>query len=779
MSISNDPLRSSSSLSQPPISKPLTSQPLVSQTETQSKPISNPSAFKPSTNEVSTVPGQELQNKIEARLDKVSETELQEVSEVIPKPLAMTERRSVFSETPPTPPPLPGKAQEISREDFGQLLIRPNFGKLCKELDRSIFGKDKVLEKAQAKGKQIAEMTPPGSDLMLTLVGASDEKLRDMVTHGIALTKTRKYGPDTPYEGLSRKKQKMVDAIVAGLKSGLPQDLQQLQKVGGKGDVGQIQNRISLNEQIRNAKIKGPSEETLQALDNYVDSKGIDQIKAKLKQDSESLRTELVYEDLPIPDPAETSLDVLGKETLTGLLPVNDSLKARTLQALSEVPESQRSGLLWTLGMKPFNETCDEVAKQIHGKPLSELSESEAKAVTDLSKTLVVASLEKLGPGEGNSLVSSGSDGPTEITHNGKTYDRVRKLGEGGFGVAFLFKERGGDDEVVVKRFKQDGKNDENWFGAMQDEIRTHRYAMGPQGMGHDNVLGLRGIVSRPPKSENGEHFGEIFTLTEVAKGGEMRDVMKNIHKEMVDDRISKTVEDLLKRQLFAQTIEGMHYIQKDRQMLHLDLKPENLFMTENGTVKVGDFGLANIGHETQATTGTMVYLSPETTGGGKIDYHSDTWTLGIIGRELFTGTRALPEGDIIPKKDAGSFRPMILLHEFGSDENNRIYHSGQEEGVAPTQFEGSDGVERPLQNLGGFHQLINAMQHPDPKQRPTLDVVRQHEFVSDPILSSEPVQKLLGILCKPSKDLNEDQLKARHQEIVDLNQEIENLVKH
>lgn len=786
MSISNDPLRSSTTLSQLSGTRPQTQTTQTTSTKIESPPettppstgVSKPESFTPRTTEISTVPNQELQKKVENRVDQVSEVELQEVSQVIPKPQRMLQPGSVFS-APPEAPPLPEKAVALSKAVIGQDLIRPNFTKLCKELDRSIFGKDKVLHKAQERAKTMAELTPPGSDLMLTFANASDDQLREMVAHGIALTKPGKYNPENGYAGLSHNKQRMVDAIVAGIREGMPETLKSLHKVEERGTLEQVQTRVSLNDQIRNAPRKTYTEEDIQVLDQYVASKGIEQIRAKMQLDTEALRTEVTYRDLPIPDPSETSLDVLGPMALRNLMLTQNDLKAKTLEALDQVPETDRKGLLWTLSMKPFNETCDEVSQQLYAKPFSELSESESTAVKNLSQTLVVASLEKLGPGEGNSLVRSGQDGPQEITHNGKTYDQVRQLGEGGFGVAYLFKERGGDDEVVVKRFKQDKQSDESWFGAMQDEIRTHRYAMGPEGQGHDNVLGLRGIITRPPQGN--EHFGEIFTLTEVAKGGELRGVMKNMHKELQEGRISKTVHELLNRQLFAQTIEGMHYIQRDRQMLHLDLKPENLFMTEDGTVKVGDFGLANIGHETKATTGTMVYLSPEMVSGGdkKVDYHSDTWTLGIIGRELFTGTRALTEGDIVPKKDAPSFRPMILLNEFGSDTDNRIYHSSQEEGATPTKFEGHDGVERPLQNLGSFHQLINAMQHPDPKQRPSLDVVRQHEFVSDPILSAEPVQQLLGMMCQPVKGLNEEQLKARHTEMARLNTEIENLLKH
>ncbi|PKL75769.1 MAG: hypothetical protein CVV27_13685, partial [Candidatus Melainabacteria bacterium HGW-Melainabacteria-1] len=621
MSFSNHQIRSNPSLPQISTDKKLSAPKPSGRINTESTPsqtIARTNVESTSSKPLvsSPIPNPEQLQNLEKILDQTPETTLIQRSNAVPKPLAMTQRVSVFSEAPTQTPP--SETTSLSKEDFSQQLIRPNFAKLCKELDRTIFTKQKVLNKAQERGKLIAQMTPPGSDLMRTLAGASDQQLREMVSSGIALTKPNKYGPDTKFEGLSRNKQKMVNAIVSGIKQGLPEDIQKLRTVENRGDIGQVQMRMDLNSQIRNAKLKPPSQETLDALDKYVDSKGIDTIRAKLQHDSESLRTELSYQDLPVPDPAETSLDVLGNDKLKALLPINDSLKTRSLEALSQVPEEDRNGLLWTLAMNPFNKTCEDVSMRLFGQPLSDLGDQQTEQVKQLSQTLVIASLEKIGPGSGNSLLGTDKDGPTEITHNGKTYERQQKLGEGGFGIAFLFKERGGSDEVVVKRFKHAQSSDEAWFGAMQDEIRTHRYAMGKEGTGHDNVLNLKGIITRPPDTSKGEHFGEVFTVTDVAKGGELRGVMKNMHKQLQDGRISKTVSDLLNRQVFAQTIEGMHYIQKDRQMLHLDLKPENLFMTEDGTVKIGDFGLANIGHETKVSTGTMVYLSPEAVKSGK-----------------------------------------------------------------------------------------------------------------------------------------------------------------
>lgn len=120
------------------------------------------------------------------------------------------------------------------------------------------------------------------------------------------------------------------------------------------------------------------------------------------------------------------------------------------------------------------------------------------------------------------------------------------------------------------------------------------------------------------------------FLVMEFVPGINLRDAL-NDFGSLTPNRVLEILEPLTAG-LAAAHSAGI---------LHRDLKPENVFLANNGTVKLGDFGLAReISSHTQtgSVVGTAAYLSPELVLRGQADARSDIYSLGVMAFEMLTG---------------------------------------------------------------------------------------------------------------------------------------------
>jgi serine/threonine-protein kinase len=121
-----------------------------------------------------------------------------------------------------------------------------------------------------------------------------------------------------------------------------------------------------------------------------------------------------------------------------------------------------------------------------------------------------------------------------------------------------------------------------------------------------------------------------IFLVMEFVPGINLRDAL-NDFGALTADRALEILEPLTSG-LAAAHSAGI---------LHRDLKPENVFLSDSGSVKLGDFGLAReISSHTQtgSVVGTAAYLSPELVVRGQADARSDIYSLGVMAFEMLTG---------------------------------------------------------------------------------------------------------------------------------------------
>ena len=117
----------------------------------------------------------------------------------------------------------------------------------------------------------------------------------------------------------------------------------------------------------------------------------------------------------------------------------------------------------------------------------------------------------------------------------------------------------------------------------------------------------------------------------------------------------------------YAHTKDYTLYGKVYRGLIHRDIKPDNIFISKDGIVKLMDFGIARPSEVSLHTVGakimgTLVYLSPEQLNGATLDHRSDIFSLGTVLYEMITGKRAFPQKtltEIVQKKTRGIYVPL------------------------------------------------------------------------------------------------------------------------
>ena len=98
---------------------------------------------------------------------------------------------------------------------------------------------------------------------------------------------------------------------------------------------------------------------------------------------------------------------------------------------------------------------------------------------------------------------------------------------------------------------------------------------------------------------------------------------------------------------IFRECVNGLEYIHS-HSIVHRDIKPQNLYLTENGGVKIGDLGISiDFSSPTVPTdcVGTVQYMAPEVVRGENADFSADIWSLGCVLYELMWRRPLFAEG--------------------------------------------------------------------------------------------------------------------------------------
>ena len=195
-------------------------------------------------------------------------------------------------------------------------------------------------------------------------------------------------------------------------------------------------------------------------------------------------------------------------------------------------------------------------------------------------------------------------------------YKILKKLGEGGMGVVYLAEDLHLERKVAIKFLPH------HISAGIEDIERFKVEAKAAAALNHPNITTIYSI----------EESGDLsFIVMEYIDGVELSDKIKSA---------LFTVEGMIKCSVqIAEALEAAH----KKGIVHRDIKSQNIMMTEEGKVKIMDFGVAKMGKGSPvtkkgATIGTLGYIPPEQIRGVKADVRSDIFSFGVVMYEMLTG---------------------------------------------------------------------------------------------------------------------------------------------
>ena len=197
-------------------------------------------------------------------------------------------------------------------------------------------------------------------------------------------------------------------------------------------------------------------------------------------------------------------------------------------------------------------------------------------------------------------------------------YQIVETLGEGGMGAVYKAKDLELDRMVALKVIRPElAKNPAIIDRFKQELLLSHRVT-------HRNVIRIYDLS---------EGDGVKFITMEFIEGRDLRSLIREKKKYPPEEAV-----EIIQQVCLA--LEAAHNVE----VIHRDLKPQNIMQDSTGRILVMDFGLARtLGGDgltqTGAIVGTMEYMSPEQALGKDLDQRSDVFALGLILYEMLTGT--------------------------------------------------------------------------------------------------------------------------------------------
>lgn len=197
----------------------------------------------------------------------------------------------------------------------------------------------------------------------------------------------------------------------------------------------------------------------------------------------------------------------------------------------------------------------------------------------------------------------------------GERYEIISRIGSGGMADVYKAKDHKLNRMVAVKVLKPEFREDKTFIRKFRTE------AQAAAGLSHPNIVNVYDV---------GEDRGVYYIVMELVEGITLKDYIDRKGKLSVKEATSIAIQVSL-------GLEAAH----NRNIVHRDVKPQNIIISTDGKVKLSDFGIAKATSSNTISSnvmGSVHYSSPEQVRGGYSDYKSDIYSLGITMYEMVTG---------------------------------------------------------------------------------------------------------------------------------------------
>lgn len=197
----------------------------------------------------------------------------------------------------------------------------------------------------------------------------------------------------------------------------------------------------------------------------------------------------------------------------------------------------------------------------------------------------------------------------------GDRYEILERIGVGGMAEVFRGRDHKLNRFIAVKVLKEEFRENREFIKKFKEE------AQAAAGLAHPNIVNVYDV---------GDENGIYYIVMELVEGITLKKYIERKGRLTIKEATSIAIQ-------VSAGLEVAH----NNQIVHRDIKPQNIIISREGKVKVTDFGIAKA-TTSQTTTSTAMgsvhYASPEQARGGYVDHRSDIYSLGIVLYEMVTG---------------------------------------------------------------------------------------------------------------------------------------------